>query len=120
MLYIEDNLANLQLIEGILAYRPGVAVLSTMQGSLGIELARRHRPDLILLDLHLPDISGEEVLRRLKADEATSSIPVVILSADASGETAGRLQDAGASSFITKPLNVGHFLETIDGMLGQA
>jgi DNA-binding response OmpR family regulator len=91
-----------------------------MQGSLGIELARRHRPDLILLDLHLPDISGEEVLKRLKADEATSSIQIVIVSADASGETIGRLQEAGASSFITKPLNVGHFLETIDGMLGQA
>jgi PAS domain S-box-containing protein len=120
VLYIEDNLANLQLIEGILAYRPGVVVLSTMQGSLGIELARRHRPDLIMLDLHLPDISGEEVLKRLKADEATSSIPIMIVSADASGETIGRLQEAGASSFITKPLNVGHFLETIDGMLGQA
>jgi CheY-like chemotaxis protein len=120
VLYIEDNLANLQLIEGILAYRPAVVVLSTMQGSLGIELARRHRPDLILLDLHLPDMSGEEVLQRLKADEATSSIPIVIVSADASGETLGRLQEAGASSFVTKPLNVWHFLETIDGMLDQA
>jgi CheY-like chemotaxis protein len=91
-----------------------------MQGSLGIELARRHRSDLILLDLHLPDMSGEEVLQRLKADEATSSIPIVIVSADASGETLGRLQEAGASSFVTKPLNVGPFLETIDGMLDQA
>ena len=91
-----------------------------MQGSLGIELARRHRPDLILLDLHLPDMSGEEVLQQLKAVEATSSIPIVIVSADASEETLVRLEEAGASSFITKPLNVGHFLETIDGMLGQA
>lgn len=91
-----------------------------MQGSLGIELAQRHRPDLILLDLHLPDMSGEEVLQQLKAVEATSSIPIVIVSADASEETLVRLEEAGASSFITKPLNVGHFLETIDGMLGQA
>ena len=120
ILYIEDNLANLQLVEGILAYRPEVVVLSAMQGSIGMELARRHQPDLILLDLHLPDMSGEEVFERLKADKATSAIPIVIVSADASAETLGRLQQAGASSFITKPLNVGHFLETIDGMLGQA
>jgi PAS domain S-box-containing protein len=120
VLYIEDNLANLQLIEGILAYRPEVVVLSAMQGSIGMELARRHQPDLILLDLHLPDMSGEEVFERLKADQATNGIPIVIVSADASAETLGRLQAAGASSFITKPLNVGHFLETIDGMLGQA
>ena len=120
ILYIEDNLANLQLIEGIFAYRPSVVVLSAIQGSIGMELARRHQPDLILLDLHLPDMSGEEVFQRLKTDEATSAIPIVIVSADASGETLGRLQQAGASSFITKPLNVGHFLETIDGMLGQA
>jgi CheY-like chemotaxis protein len=90
-----------------------------MQGSIGMELARRHQPDLILLDLHLPDMSGEEVYQRLKTDDATSAIPIVIVSADASGETLGRLKEAGASSFITKPLNVGHFLETIDGMLGQ-
>jgi PAS domain S-box-containing protein len=107
-------------IEGIFAYRPSVVVLSAMQGSIGMELARRHQPDLILLDLHLPDMSGEEVFQRLKTDEATSAIPIVIVSADASAETLGRLQVAGASSFITKPLNVGHFLETIDGMLGRS
>ena len=120
VLYIEDNLAQPAAHRG----DPRVSTRGCRAlydaGSLGIELARRHRPDLILLDLHLPDMSGEEVLQRLKADEATSSIPIVIVSADASGETLGRLQEAGASSFVTKPLNVGHFLETIDGMLDQA
>jgi protein-histidine pros-kinase len=119
ILYIEDNLANLQLIEGILAYRPSIDLVSSMQGSLGIELARQHQPDLILLDLHLPDLSGEEVFRRLKADEATGAIPIVIVSADANKDTLGRLEQAGASSFVTKPLNVSLFLETIDEMLGQ-
>ena len=119
ILYIEDNLANLQLIEGILAYRPSIDLVSSMQGSLGIELARQHQPDLILLDLHLPDLSGEEVFRRLKADQATGAIPIVIVSADANKDTLGRLEEAGASSFVTKPLNVGLFLETIDEMLGQ-
>jgi PAS domain S-box-containing protein len=120
ILYIEDNLANLQLIEGILAYRPSIDLVSSMQGSLGIELARQHQPDLILLDLHLPDLSGDEVFRRLKADKATGAIPIVIVSADANKETLGRLERSGASSFITKPLNVEHFLEMVDEMLGQS
>ena len=119
ILYIEDNLANLQLVEGILAYRPSIGLLSSMQGSLGIEIARLHQPDLILLDLHLPDMSGDEVLQRLKSDEATSAIPIVIVSADANRDTLTRLEDAGASSFVTKPLNVQLFLETIDAMLAQ-
>jgi CheY-like chemotaxis protein len=119
ILYIEDNLANLQLIEGILAYRPSIGLMSSMQGSLGIEIARLHQPDLILLDLHLPDMSGDEILERLKTDEATSAIPVVIVSADANRDTLKRLEDAGASSFVTKPVNVQLFLETVDEMLAQ-
>ncbi len=67
MLYIEDNLSNLRLVERILERRPAVRLLSAMQGRLGLDLARQHRPDLILLDLHLPDISGEQVLRELRA-----------------------------------------------------
>ena len=117
VLYIEDNLANLQLIQGILAYRPSVNLISAMQGSLGVELATQHHPDLILLDLHLPDIPGEEVFERLIADPRTADIPVVIVSADASPETLRRLDDLGASRFLTKPVNVELFLETIDEML---
>jgi CheY-like chemotaxis protein len=117
ILYIEDNLANLQLIQGILAYRPSVTLLSAMQGSIGTDLARRHLPDLVLLDLHLPDIPGEEVFRRLRGDELTRHIPIVIVSADASRETLRRLEDAGAKRFLTKPVNVELFLETIDELL---
>jgi len=117
VLYIEDNLANLQLIEGILAYRPTIELVSAMQGSIGIELARQHRPDLVLLDLHLPDMSGEDVFRRLREDEGTRAIPIVIVSADASRETLRRLEEAGARRFLTKPVNVELFLETIDELL---
>jgi PAS domain S-box-containing protein len=117
ILYIEDNLANLQLVQGILAYRPSITLLSAMQGNLGVDLARQHHPDLILLDLHLPDISGEEVFKILQEDPATSAIPVVIVSADASRETLRRLEDSGVSTFLTKPVNVAQFLETIDRML---
>ena len=117
VLYVEDNLSNLQLIRGILAYRPAVRLLSAMQGSLGLELARQHRPDLILLDLHLPDMTGEEVLERLRGDAATNEIPVVIVSADASPATLRRLSGSGIAAYLSKPLDVGTFLETIDEAL---
>ncbi len=117
VLYVEDNLANLQLIQGILAYRPNVTLISAMQGSLGVDLAKQHHPDLILLDLHLPDIPGEEVFRRLKAEPTTNEIPIVIVSADASTETLRRLESLGASRFLTKPVNVPLFLQTVDELL---
>jgi signal transduction histidine kinase len=114
ILYVEDNLANLQLIEGILAFRPTVTLLSAMQGARGLELAAEHHPDLILLDLHLPDIPGEEVLRRLGADERTRNIPVVVITADASAGTSQRLLATGARALLTKPVSVPLFLSAID------
>ena len=75
LLYVEDNLANLTLVEAILMSRPGWRVIPALQGRLGVELAREHLPDVVLLDLHLPDLPGAEVLRRLRADERTASIP---------------------------------------------
>ena len=117
VLYIEDNLANLQLIQGVLAYRPSINLICAMQGILGVEQATYHQPDLILLDLHLPDIPGEEVFKRLIADRRTAEIPVVIVSADASQETLRRLEGLGASRFLTKPVNVELFLKTIDELL---
>jgi PAS domain S-box-containing protein len=117
VLYIEDNLANLQLVQGILGYRPSVHLICAMQGSMGVDLAKQHLPDLILLDLHLPDIPGEEVFTRLKADPGTDAIPVVIVSADASRETLRRLEELGATRFLTKPVNVALFLETVDELL---
>ena len=83
VLYIEDNLANFKMIERILAERPQLKLLPAMQGSIGLDLACQHRPDLILLDLHLPDIPGDVVLHRLRAASATRGYPVVVLSADA-------------------------------------
>jgi CheY-like chemotaxis protein len=106
ILYIEDNLSNLRLIERILAPSGPTQLVSAMQGRLGLELAHEHQPDLILLDLHLPDIGGDEVLRRLRDDANTASIPVVILSADATPGQIQRLLHAGASAYLTKPLDV--------------
>ncbi len=113
LLYIEDNLSNLRLIERILEHRPEVRLISAMQGSVGLDLARQHRPDLVLLDLDLPDISGAEVLRRLLDDPRTSSIPVVIISADATRGQTARLKSAGAFEYVKKPIEVRQFLDVL-------
>jgi len=118
ILYVEDNLANLQLVQGILDYRPSIRLLSAMQGSIALELARQHRPDLILLDLHLPDMSGEEVLEQLVSDGRTRDIPIVIVSADASRDTVKRLERAGVRSYVTKPIDVSVLLRLLDEVLG--
>ncbi len=118
VLYIEDNLSNFTLVERALeAKRPGVRLLGAMQGQLGLDMASEHRPDLILLDLQLPDIPGDELLRRLQADEKTRHIPVVMVSADATQGQVRRLLALGARSYLTKPLDLRVFLETFDDAL---
>ncbi|HEX6038181.1 ATP-binding response regulator, partial [Longimicrobium sp.] len=114
LLYVEDNLANLSLVETFLQMRPGWKLVPALQGRIGVELAREHRPDLVLLDLHLPDIPGEEVLRRLRADSRTMDIPVVVISADATRDSLERLRAAGANAYLTKPLDLDDFLATLE------
>ncbi|HVS43252.1 MAG TPA: PAS domain S-box protein [Candidatus Dormibacteraeota bacterium] len=120
VLYVEDNVANLRLVESILERRPRVTLLPVMQGQLAIELAVQHRPDLILLDLHLPDIDGYEVLHRLQADQRTAPIPVVVISADASRRQIGRVLEAGAQAYLTKPLDVQEFLTVVGGLMTRS
>jgi PAS domain S-box-containing protein len=117
LLYIEDNLSNLKLIEHIFAGRPEVKLMSAMQGQLGLEVARMHQPDLILLDLHLPDMSGEDVLARLQDDPRTRDIPVTVLSADATPGQIERLIASGAKAYLTKPLDVPEFLAAVGELL---
>lgn len=117
LLYIEDNPANIRLVERTLAQRPGVRILTAMYGRLGLELAREHRPDIVALDLHLPDLSGETVLGQLRASRRTRDIPVVILSADATPRQIDRLLAAGAHAYLTKPLDVRAFLRVVDAAL---
>ena len=120
VLYIEDNLANLTLVERIVAHRPDLRIIPAMQGRLGIDLARQQHPAIILLDLHLPDTDGEHVLQQLRDDPVTRSIPVVIISADATAGQVQRLQTAGASAYITKPINVRELLGLLDDHLPAA
>ena len=117
VLTIEDNLSNLRLLEVVLRSRPGITLQAAMQGSVGLDLARQHAPDLILLDLNLPDLSGQEVLARLQGSALTRDIPVIVLSADATEAQIARLLRAGAKAYLTKPLDVSEFLHTLDTML---
>ena len=117
VLYVEDNPANIRVVELALAHRPGVRLMSAMQGGLGADLAAQHRPDLVLLDLHLPDLGGEEVLRRLRDDPNTRGTPVVVLSADATPHQVARLRAAGASDYLTKPLDLRDLLRVVDAAL---
>ncbi len=119
VLYVEDNLASLELVERTLRHRPALRVIPLMQGGLALDLAMQHHPDLVLLDLHLPDIDGDEVLRRLKADERTRDIPVIMLSADADERNAPRFRAAGAGAFLTKPIKVRDLLDAIDEALAR-
>jgi len=121
VLYIEDNLANLRLVEQILARRPAVRLVSAMQGRVGRELAAEHRPQLILLDQHLPDENGDVVLQRLAEDPRTRDIPVIMLSADANPRQIQRLRELGARDYLTKPLDVRRLLALLDDvLLGRA
>jgi len=94
-----------------------VRLLATPRGEIVQDLVHRHRPDVVLLDLHLPGIDGEEVLRRLQADPQTATVPVVVVSADVTPGQQERLLAAGAIEYLGKPLDVPRFLEVLDGLL---
>jgi GAF domain-containing protein/ActR/RegA family two-component response regulator len=116
VLYIEDNQPNVELVQHILGFRPGVTLLTAPDGASGVRIARRYQPDLILLDLNLPDLQGDDVLARLRAEERTAAIPVVMISADATPGQIDRLLAAGAREYLTKPLDVKRLLAIVDGL----
>jgi len=117
VLYIEDDPVNFLLVERILEFRPALKLMHARFGELGVELAQMHRPRLILLDLNLPDIHGSEVLRRLQNEPATATVPVVVLSADATPSQIERLLTAGARNYLTKPFDIDPFLAVVDEMV---
>jgi CheY-like chemotaxis protein len=115
ILYIEDNASNIELVDQILSsQRPGIRLFAHKYGLQAVNLAVRHKPDLILLDLDLPDIHGSEVIKLLQSDEQTKAIPVVIISADAMPLQLHKLKIAGARNYLTKPLDIVSFLTVID------
>jgi CheY-like chemotaxis protein len=117
VLYVEDNVPNLTLVQRILSRHHDIELIPAMQGGLALELIRLHRPDLVLLDLHLPDIPGDEVLKQLRAAADCRDIPVVVLSADATPRQIERMLAAGAHAYVTKPLEVKPFLDIVNEVL---
>jgi signal transduction histidine kinase/ActR/RegA family two-component response regulator len=120
VLYIEDNPANIKLVRRILARRPNVVLLAEREGRAGLAVAGRVHPDLILLDLNLPDIGGEVVLQRLRAEPTTRSIPVIVISADATPGQVGRLKASGAQDYMTKPFDIDALLAAVDAVVPVA
>jgi PAS domain S-box-containing protein len=114
LLYVEDNPANLKLIEQLIARRPDIRLLSARDGSLGVQLARTHHPDVILMDINLPGISGIEALKILREDSTTAHIPVVALSANAMPRDIENGLHAGFFRYLTKPIKVTEFMETLE------
>jgi PAS domain S-box-containing protein len=119
VLYIEDNKANVRLMERALMRRPWLRLIFAGDGRSGLTCAIKEQPDIILLDLHLPDLPGEGVLRELRADPVVRDTPVIVLSADATQTQIRRLLSAGASAYLTKPLNLNKVMATMDRLLAE-
>ncbi|MET0336039.1 MAG: CHASE domain-containing protein [Rhizobacter sp.] len=118
--YVEDNETNVEVMRGILSRRPQVHFDVSVTGLDGLAAIRTQRPDLILLDMHLPDIDGLELLRHLKADPATAEVPVVVVSADALASQIDIAMQAGATHYLTKPVSVAELLAVVDSVLEDA
>ena len=120
ILYIEDNVSNIELVSQILSLeRPHIHLITNKNGRMAVPLAIEHAPDIILLDLDLPDIHGAEVFEFLKNEKSTSQIPVIIVSADAMPQQLDKLIKAGAKNYLTKPLDVPLFLSVVDEWIAQ-
>jgi PAS domain S-box-containing protein len=115
VLYVEDNPSNFKLVERVLAARPALRLVTAVTGGEGLAMAEAARPDLVLLDLHLPDMHGTQVLAALRAREATRAVPVIVISADATAAHIDELLAEGVAAYLTKPLDVGEFLRVVDG-----
>ncbi|MES2100125.1 MAG: CHASE domain-containing protein [Pseudomonadota bacterium] len=115
--YVEDNETNVEVMRGILAQRPQVELQVSITGLDGLAAIRARPPDLILLDMHLPDISGMELLRHFKHDPHTAGIPVVVVSADALAEQIDAAFEAGCTHYLTKPVSVSELLGVVDDLL---
>ncbi len=119
LLYIEDNPANLKLVEEIVRFRPDLSLLAASDGPAGLALARAHLPEIVLMDLNLPGMSGMQVLRELQADPATAAIPAIALTASAMPQDIERGLAAGFFRYLTKPIDIERFNEAIDSTLAH-
>ena len=117
ILIVEDNELNMKLFHDLLDAQ-GYEILQTREGLHALSLARDHHPDLIVMDIQLPEISGLEVTKWLKEDDETRNIPVVAVTAFAMRGDEERIREGGCEAYISKPISVSHFLETVHRLLG--
>ena len=120
VLYVEDNPANLELVEQLIARRPDLRLLSAADGDLGVEFARAYLPAVILMDINLPGISGLAAMKILRADPSTAHIPIIALSANAVPQDVARALAAGFFNYLTKPIKVNQFMDALDSALKSA
>src|ERR1700753_738476 len=118
VLIVEDNELNMKLFHDLLEAQ-GYETLETREGLQALSLARQHRPDLILMDIQLPEISGLEVTKWLKEDDDLASIPVVAVTAFAMKGDEERIREGGCEAYLSKPISVGKFIETVRRFIGQ-
>jgi CheY-like chemotaxis protein len=114
LLYIEDNESNLHLVRRIFRDRDDITLITASRGMEGVEMAKVEQPALILLDLHLPDMPGLEVLAALRAEPSTAAIPVVAVSADATPAQIDQVRAAGVADYVTKPFEVPRLVSVVD------
>ena len=119
ILIVEDNEKNMKLARDILRAK-GYATLEAVNGLDGVRLAQEHRPDLVLMDIQLPDINGIEAFERIRANAETAKVPVIAFTASVTTGDRSRIGDAGFDGFLGKPINLKEFLETVRRMLGEA
>ena len=119
VMIVEDNELNMKLFNDLLESR-GYGTIQTRNGFEALDLARAHHPDLILMDIQLPEVSGLEVTKWLKEDEALADIPVIAVTAFAMKGDEERILQGGCEGYISKPISVSHFLETIERYIGPA
>jgi CheY-like chemotaxis protein len=117
LLYVEDNAANMALVQQLIARRGDLKLLTAIEGNIGIMLARAYQPEVILMDINLPGISGFDALRILQEDAATSHIPVIALSSSAYPRDIANGIKAGFFQYVTKPYNINEFLNSLDAAL---
>jgi len=118
ILIVEDNELNLKLLNDILEFH-GYEIVATGLGAGALDLTQLHQPELILLDIQLPDISGLEVARRLKADERTRTIPMIGITAFAMQDDERKVLDSGCDFYVAKPFNIGELLELVKRLIGE-
>ncbi len=117
LLYVEDNPANMKLVEKLMAQRADLRLLGAINGTLGVEVARASQPEVILMDINLPGISGIEAMKILREDPSTAHIPIVALSANAMPRDIEKGLEAGFFRYLTKPIRVTEFMDTLNGAL---